>query len=76
MYCKKLYISVDIEGMEGVVSRLQTVRGHGDFERARKRLTMDVNAAIRAAADAGVEEIVVADGHADMENLIQRIHLY
>jgi len=67
---EKVYISVDIEGMEGVVSRNQTMRGHGDFELARRRLTMDVNEAIRASLDAGAKEIVVCDGHADMENLL------
>lgn len=67
---KKVYISVDIEGMEGVVSRLQANRGNADYHIARKRLAEDVNAAIRACLDCGAEEIVVCDGHGDMENII------
>ncbi len=67
---QKVYIYGDIEGMEGVVSRNQTMRGHGDFELARRRLTMDVNEAIKASIDAGAKEIVVCEGHADMENLL------
>ena len=67
---KKVYISVDIEGMEGVVSKLQTARGASDFSIARKRLAEDVNAAVRACIDCGAEEVVVCDGHADMENII------
>lgn len=67
---KKVYISVDIEGMEGVVSQLQTSRSNSDFNIARKRLAEDVNAAVRACLDCGAEEIVVCDGHADMENII------
>lgn len=67
---RKVYISVDMEGMEGVVSKAQTLRGKGDYELARKRLTLDVNEAIKAAVDAGVEEILVCEGHADMENLL------
>lgn len=67
---KRVYISVDIEGMEGVVSRIQTSRSGADFNIARKRLAEDVNAAVRACLDCGVEEIVVCDGHADMENII------
>jgi D-amino peptidase len=65
-----VYISVDMEGMEGVVSRNQTMRGHGDFELARRRLTLDVNEAIKASIDAGAKEIIVCEGHADMENLL------
>lgn len=67
---KKVYISVDIEGMEGVVSQLQTLRSNSDFNIARKRLAEDVNAAIRACLDCGAEEVIVCDGHADMENII------
>ncbi len=67
---EKVYISVDLEGMEGVVSKLQTVRKNPDFHLARKRLTFDVNAAVEAAVKAGAKEIVVCDGHADMENIL------
>ncbi len=67
---KKVYISADIEGMEGVVSQHQTSRKGHDFNIARKRLADDVNAAIQACLDFGVEEIVVCDAHADMENII------
>ena len=66
----KVFISVDIEGMEGVASKLQTTRSSGDFIIARKRLAGDVNAAVQVAVDAGAEEILVCDGHADMENII------
>lgn len=67
---KKVFISVDIEGMEGVVSALQTNRKNSDFNIARKRLALDVNAAVQACLDFGVEEVVVCDSHADMENII------
>ena len=67
---KKIYISADIEGMEGVVSKLQIVRGQPDYGIARKRSAEDVNAAVQACVDHGVEEIVVCDGHGDMENII------
>lgn len=67
---KKVFISVDIEGMEGVVSQLQTSRQNSDFNIARKRLAKDVNAAVEACIDFGVEEVVVCDSHADMENII------
>lgn len=66
----RVYISVDIEGMEGVVSYNETLRGKGDYELARRRLTKDVNAAIAAAKAEGATEILVCEGHADMENLL------
>ncbi len=67
---KKAYISADIEGMEGNVSLLQSSASGRDFALARKRLAGDVNAAIAACFDAGFDEVLVCDGHADMENLI------
>ncbi|MDR2899465.1 MAG: M55 family metallopeptidase [Clostridiales bacterium] len=67
---KKAYISADIEGMEGALTGLTVSRGGMDFSIARRRLALDVNAAIRACFDSGYDEVVVCDGHADMENLI------
>lgn len=67
---KRIYISADIEGMEGVVSRLQILRGQSDYNIARKRLAEDVNAAVQACLDFGIEEVVVCDAHGDMENII------
>ena len=67
---KKAFISADIEGMEGNVSRLQSWRSKPDYTIARKRLAEDVNAAIRACFDSGYDEVYVCDGHGDMENLI------
>jgi D-amino peptidase len=72
---KKVFISVDIEGMEGVSSTMQTNRKNPDFNVARKRLAEDVNAAIRACLEFGVEEVIVCDSHADAENiLIEDLH--
>lgn len=67
---KKVYISVDFEGMEGVVTSMSCSRGQMDYQAARKRLTLDVNAAVQACIDFGAEEVVICDGHADMENLL------
>lgn len=71
----RVYISADIEGMEGVVSKLQIVRGASDYAVARKRLAEDVNAAVQACLDFGADEVVVCDAHGDMENiLIEDLH--
>lgn len=59
----KLLIATDMEGITGVMHWDQVTPGHAEYERFRKLMTGDVNAAIRGASDAGVEEIVVMDGH-------------
>ncbi|MGI6627202.1 MAG: M55 family metallopeptidase [Bacillota bacterium] len=67
---RRVYISADIEGIEGIVSERQIAPDSGGYERACRRLTLDVNAAIDAALDFGMEEIVVCDGHGYGENLL------
>ncbi len=59
----KLLIATDMEGITGVMHWDQVTPGHAEYERFRKLMTADVNAAIRGASDGGVEEIVVIDGH-------------
>jgi len=73
----KILISVDMEGVSGVVSRRETATGwpHGapkgnDYERARQWMTEDANAAIRGAFDGGATEVIVADAHDGMLNLV------
>jgi D-amino peptidase len=49
--------------------------GGQDYERARRWMTSDVNAAVQGAVDGGATEIVVADGHATMRNvLLDELH--
>ena len=51
----KLFICADMEGATGITHREQLLpEGKGEFERGRKLLTGDVNAAIEAAIVAGV----------------------
>jgi len=69
----KAYISVDIEGITGIVSFSQCGRpdgAHYDFGFARRMLTHDVNAAIRGLRAAGATEVVVKDSHATCKNLL------
>lgn len=65
----KVYISVDMEGITGVVHGDQTGAG-ADYGMARRWMTDDANAAILGALDAGATEIVVNDSHGDMRNII------
>jgi len=66
----KIFISADIEGVTGVVHDDQTGGSSGDYMRARKWMTGDVNAAIEGALKAGATEIYVKDAHANGRNIL------
>lgn len=59
----KVLISVDIEGITGVVAINHTTPGNQEYERFRKLMTADTNAAIEGALAGGADEVVVNDGH-------------
>lgn len=65
----KVLISVDMEGISGIVRSAQAAPGRPDYEWARTMMAGDANAAIQGALDAGATEIVVADSHDGMCNL-------
>lgn len=66
----KILIAADMEGISGVTHWDQVTTTHPEYARFRKIMTADVNAAIRGAAQAGAEEIVVTDGHASGTNIL------
>jgi D-amino peptidase len=66
----KILISADMEGISGVVHSDQVAPGTSEYERFRRVMTADVNAAVRGAAKAGADEILVADGHWDGRNIL------
>jgi len=66
----KIYISVDMEGVAGVVTQDQLSPGGFEYERFRGMMTREVLAAIEAAKAAGATEIVVSDSHGNGENLL------
>jgi D-amino peptidase len=66
----KVYISVDMEGVAGVVEPAQTDFKGKDYDKARKWLTGEVNAVIDAALECGAETIMVNDSHGDMCNIL------
>ncbi len=66
----KVYISVDMEGIAGVVAADQVRAGGLDYQLARRWTTQEANAAILGALDAGATEIIVNDSHGGMRNLI------
>jgi D-amino peptidase len=71
----RVFISVDMEGVSGVVDRDQTSATGHDYERFRKLMTAETNAAIDGARDAGATHILVNDSHGSHRNLlIEELH--
>jgi len=65
----RLYISADIEGIAGVVSRDQLAPGRFEYEAARDWMTQAVVSACETAHELGAEEIVVSDSHGNGQNI-------
>ena len=66
----KIYISVDMEGVAGVVTADQLGTGGFEYERFRHFMTNEALATVRAAKEAGATEIVVSDSHGNGESLL------
>jgi D-amino peptidase len=66
---RKVFISVDMEGISGVSGDDQLNAGGAEYHRSRTLMAGDTNAAIRGARAAGATEIVVNDSHGSMRNL-------
>lgn len=66
----KIYISVDMEGVVGVVSGDQLSPTAFEYQRFREFMTNETNAAIEAAFSAGATEVVISDSHGNAENLL------
>lgn len=66
----KVHISVDMEGVAGVVTGDQLGPSGFEYGRFREFMTREALAAVSAAKAAGATEIVVADSHGNGENLL------
>ncbi|MCX4966751.1 M55 family metallopeptidase [Streptomyces sp. NBC_00654] len=66
----RIYISVDMEGITGLVDVEDVQPGGRDYERGRLMMAEDVNAAVRGALAAGATDITVNDAHGPMRNLL------
>jgi D-amino peptidase len=67
---RRVYISVDMEGISGVNGDDQTSAGQPEYARARKLMAEDANAAIRGAFDGGATDVLVNDSHGGQRNLL------
>jgi D-amino peptidase len=59
-----------MEGITGVVSQSHTDHTAAEYQRFRKLMTADANAAIEGALAGGATDIVVNDAHGNMDNLL------
>ncbi len=65
-----VYISVDMEGIAGIATLDQVIRGGHGYPRAQQLMTAETNAVIAAAFAAGAESVLVNDSHGTMDNLL------
>jgi D-amino peptidase len=66
----KVFISADMEGTTGVTAWDDVNPEKPSYQRFRKFLTRDVNAAIEGAIEAGATEVVVNEAHDGMRNIL------
>jgi len=66
----RVLISVDMEGIAGVVSTDQLLPGTFEYDRFRRFMTDEALAAIQGAKQAGATDIVVTDAHGNEQNLL------
>jgi len=66
----KVFISVDMEGVAGLIHWDETSEGGADYPLFRRLMTEETNAAIAGALDAGATEIVVRDSHGSARNIL------
>jgi len=66
----KVFISVDMEGVTGLINWDETGQGGADYPLFRRIMTEEANAAIAGALEAGATEIVVRDAHDSARNIL------
>ncbi len=66
----KVFVSVDMEGIWGIVNSDQTSTDGKDYGAARKWMAEDVNAVLAGLFEAGATEVVVNDSHGGMRNIL------
>lgn len=67
---RRIFISVDMEGIGGVGTPAMTSASGKDYELARRLMTDEVNAVVAAIYESGPATVLVNDSHGDMQNLL------
>jgi D-amino peptidase len=66
----KVFISVDMEGIAGVVTSSETGTSGSDYGYFRRIMSAEANAAVLGAFDAGATEVIVRDSHGSARNIL------
>ena len=66
----KVFISVDMEGIAGVVTSEECSSSGPDYGYFRRIMSLEANAAVLGAFDAGATEVVVRDSHGSARNIL------
>lgn len=67
---RKIFISVDMEGIGGIGTGQMASAAGKDYALGRRLMTDEVNAVVAAILRAGPAQILVNDSHGDMQNLL------
>src|SRR5215212_9639796 len=67
---RRIFISVDMEGIAGVVQPAQLGPEGFEYGRAREWMTGEINAAIAGIREAGAAEVVVCDSHGNGQSVL------
>src|SRR6187399_2529707 len=67
---RKVFISVDMEGITGVVQPAQLGPEGFEYQSAREWMTAEVNAAIAGVRESGPAEVVVCDSHGNGQSVL------
>lgn len=66
---KKIFLSADIEGINGIVNWDETETDSPRYNEFKKEMQREVNAVCKGALQAGVKEILIKDAHDSARNL-------
>lgn len=67
----KVFVTVDIEGVAGVVHTEEGSKGNAEYERARRLMTAEASAVVEGIFEADPDaEVTVADCHGPYRNII------
>lgn len=66
---RRLFVSVDMEGVAGVASAVSLMPTGWEYTAYRRWMTAELNAVAEAAFEAGYAEVIAVDGHGNSHNL-------
>ncbi len=67
---RRVYVSVDMEGISGISGSDQLSAGQAEYGRSRRLMAEDANAVVRGAFAGGATEVLINDSHGSQRNLL------